>query len=255
MLAFLGTDARAEPFDASCRELVETLARWAGVALGGQGSARRLATQEATLACMVESNPHPAGLAEWVLAAGEPDDLEITTTNDAATRILGVGPGDRLSEALPPSAVRLWTGACRRALAKGTAQQFRAVVTPPGESEPRRLAVSLALVPPPEACDPSTQGPARITFLAEDVTARRHIREHLHRREAQLRCLLERAPVMLFEMDEAGRFTFAEGRALALSGLRPDELVGRRPSTATAPTRTRRRRWGASSQASPPPGT
>ena len=226
VLAFLGTDAKAEAFSTTSRGLVETLARWAGVALGGQASARRLATQEATLACMVESSPHPVGLAEWVVAVGEPDDLEITTTNDAAARLLGAGPGDRLSQVLPPSVVRLWTGACRRALTEGSVQQFRAVVVPPGESEPRRLAVSLALVESPEACGPASHGAARITFLAEDVTARRHIRDHLHRREAQLRSLLERAPVMLFELDEAGRFTFCEGRALALSGIRPGDLIG-----------------------------
>lgn len=221
VLAFLSSAPREQPFAEKWRELVTMLARWAGVALGAQVSARRLAASEATLARMMEGSPHPIGLAEWVVAVGSPDDLLILDANTPAARILGVGAGDRLSDALPPAALRLWTAACRRALKDGALQPFRADVIAPGESESRRLAVTLGLV-----AEPDGEQPARVTFLAEDVTGRRHLRRRLFDREAQLLALLEAAPLILFELDESGRFTFAEGRALALSGVHSSDLVG-----------------------------
>jgi len=169
----------------------------------------------------VDGTPHPVALAEWIVAAGLPDDLVVTSANAPAAHLLGVGDGDRLSDVLPPATLRLWTAACRRALVEGTPQPFRTEVVPPGAAEPRQLAVTLGLVSEPEG-----DRPARVTFLAEDITSRHHLRTRVHEREAQLRALLEAAPVILFELDEAGVFTFAEGRGLALSGLRSGDLVG-----------------------------
>ncbi|WP_143536697.1 PAS domain-containing protein [Rubricoccus marinus] len=221
VLAFLGREARPEPFGPPARELVETLARWAGAALGGRASAQRLAEQEATLSRLFYASPYPVGVAEWRTAPGEPDDLELVEANESAVRMLGAGPGDTFSEVLPPAAVRLWTGACRRATVDESVQRFRADLVPPGETEARRYRVSLSLI-----TAPTPERPGRVTFLAEDVTARRHIRDNLHGRESQLRIVLEHAPILLFELDEAGHFVFCEGRALALSGIRSEDLIG-----------------------------
>ncbi len=221
VLAFLSQDARQGAFGAEARELVQMLTRWAGAALGGRASAQRLAEQEATLARLFYASPYPVGVAEWRTVAGELDDLELVEANEPAVRMLGVGAGDTFSEVMPPADVRLWTGACRRATIDEGVQRFRADLVPPGESEPRRYMVSLSLV-----TAPTPERPGRITFLAEDVTTRRHIRDHLHDRDAQLRAVLEHAPVTLFELDEAGRFTFCSGRGLALSGLREEDLMG-----------------------------
>ena len=221
VLVFLGGEARPGPFSDPARGLAETLARWAGVALHARTTERRAAAHENALRRLLDASPAAAGMAEWVSSSAGSDDLVLTDANDAAVRLLGVGPGDSLSEALAPAGVRLWTGACRRAVDDAAPQRFRAETTPPGADGAVRLVVSLTMAEPPEA-----GRPARVVFMAEDVTARRLVRDHLHEREAQLRSLLERAPVMLFEVDEAGRFTFAEGRALALSGARPADLVG-----------------------------
>lgn len=221
VLAFVARDPRDEPFAAEYRDLVQMLARWAGIALGAQVARRKLRASEASLQRIVDGTPHPVALAEWIVAAGLPDDLVVTSANDPAAHLLGVGDGDRLSEVLPPATLRLWTAACRRALVEGTPQPFRTEVVPPGAAEPRQLAVTLGLVSEPEG-----DRPARVTFLAEDITSRHHLRTRVHEREAQLRALLEATPVILFELDEAGVFTFAEGRGLALSGLRSGDLVG-----------------------------
>lgn len=221
VLAFVSRDPQVAPFSEQQRDLVQMLARWAGVGLGAQGTTRRLADAETTLARILEGSPHPIGTAEWVATDGTLDDLLLLEVNDPAVRLLGIGPGDRLSDALPVATLRLWTAACRRALEDGAPQPFRTEVVAPGESEPRRLAVTLGLV-----AEPTEEHPARVSFLAEDVTSRLHLRAVLREREAQLRTLLETASVVLFELDEAGRFTFAEGRALALSGVRSQDLLG-----------------------------
>ncbi|MEL6616612.1 MAG: PAS domain S-box protein, partial [Bacteroidota bacterium] len=204
-----------------CRGLVETLARWAGVALGGRTAEQKLADQTAALECVVGASPHPVAIAEWVPGDGSNDDLEFTVANDPAVRMLGVGVGDRLSDALPPRTLLMWTTACRRALMDEGVQRFRTDLVSPGNTELSRYAVTLALVAPPEP-----GRPGRFSIQAEDTTGRRHIRDHLHERESQLRAVLERAPILLFEVDETGRFSLCEGRALALSGLTAEDLLG-----------------------------
>lgn len=221
VLAFLGAEPGEEPFPDSCRHLVETLARWAGVALGTRTAEQGRAEHLAALTCVVQASPHPVGIAEWVPTSGSHDDLELTIVNDPAVRMLGAGVGDRLSEVLPPRALRLWTSACRTALSGEAVQRFRTDLSFPGDAEARRFAVTLALVSPPEP-----GRPARFSFQAEDTTGRRHIRDHLHERDSQLRAVLERAPILLFEVDDTGRFTLCEGRALALSGVRAEDLLG-----------------------------
>ena len=221
VIVFLGAEPREGPFPDAARGLAETLARWAGVALHARRTERRAASVEGVLDHLLATSPAAAGTARWISGTDGRDDLVITHANDNAVRLLGIGDGDALSDALSPAAVRMWTGACRRAADGDTPQRFRSEALPPGADAPVRLSVSLSVV------EPSADGrAASVVFIALDVTARRLVREHLHDREAQLRALLERAPILLFETDESGVFTFAEGRALALSGLRPQDLLG-----------------------------
>ncbi len=50
--------------------------------------------------------------------------------------------------------------------------------------------------------------------------------EALRRNEARFHSIVSNAPVLIFEFDEAGRFTLNEGRGLEALGLAPGQLVG-----------------------------
>ena len=218
VFAFVSSEPRSEPFSSDERALADALARWAGAALNGRRASRRLADREKTLASVYDSAPMPLGLVDLVSDGGA-DDLVLISSNPHADVVFGAA-GRPLSEALPSRALRLWTGAARRVLAEGAASRFEIEVD--AESgHPRRLAVALGLV------SPASEGRrARFSFVAEDVTARRQMRERLREREAQLRAVVEHAPLVLFAVDDRGTFTLSEGRGLAALGLRPGELVG-----------------------------
>ncbi|MBV9772548.1 MAG: PAS domain S-box protein, partial [Gemmatimonadetes bacterium] len=56
---------------------------------------------------------------------------------------------------------------------------------------------------------------------------RRRMQRALRESEARLRTVLTSVPTVLFALDRDGVFTFSEGRALEVLGLRPGEVVGR----------------------------
>ncbi len=62
--------------------------------------------------------------------------------------------------------------------------------------------------------------------LQEEVAERRRAEEALAANEERLRTLVANAPVVLFALDEEGRFTLCEGSALGALGLGPGLLVG-----------------------------
>jgi two-component system, cell cycle sensor histidine kinase and response regulator CckA len=57
-----------------------------------------------------------------------------------------------------------------------------------------------------------------------DLAARN---EALRTSEDRLRSVVENTPVMLFALDQQGRFTFSEGKGLTALGLQPGQVVGR----------------------------
>jgi PAS domain S-box-containing protein len=62
------------------------------------------------------------------------------------------------------------------------------------------------------------------TFL--DITIRKTAQDALARSEARFRALAEHSPVGVFQTDAAGQVVFANERALRLTGLARDDLMG-----------------------------
>ncbi len=61
----------------------------------------------------------------------------------------------------------------------------------------------------------------------EDITEQKHIEESLYRNEALLRDIVENVPAIVYVKDIEGRYTFANGKAAALSGKGWDEVIGK----------------------------
>ncbi|HEU4327817.1 MAG TPA: PAS domain-containing protein [Roseiflexaceae bacterium] len=59
-----------------------------------------------------------------------------------------------------------------------------------------------------------------------DVTEQRRAEDELRARETQLRTVLSSAPLVIYTLDRAGVFTFAEGSGLATLGATPASLMG-----------------------------
>lgn len=59
-----------------------------------------------------------------------------------------------------------------------------------------------------------------------DISDRKQTEEKLRTSEARLRAVVSSAPVILFALDQQGRFTFSDGKALELLGLKSGEVVG-----------------------------
>ena len=169
-LVAVGREARTVPFSADDRALAESLARWAGSALGGRTAARQLADREAALSAFVDRAPVAMGLTVC-----DGDDLRFVTVNTAAARLLGQMPGTvsglRASQAgLDPQALRLWVAGCRHAAGGPPDESLPPVTidiaTPVG---PRTLAVTLGRL---DVHDTAGTPVACVSFVAEDVTAR-----------------------------------------------------------------------------------
>ncbi len=60
-----------------------------------------------------------------------------------------------------------------------------------------------------------------------DITQRRKAEDALRESERRLRTTINNAPVVLFALDQGGKFTVSEGKGLAPLGLLPGEVVGR----------------------------
>jgi PAS domain S-box-containing protein len=60
----------------------------------------------------------------------------------------------------------------------------------------------------------------------QDVGESRRVEEALRNAEERLRSVVANAPVILFAIDENGRFTLSEGQGLASLGLNPGQIVG-----------------------------
>jgi PAS domain S-box-containing protein len=59
-----------------------------------------------------------------------------------------------------------------------------------------------------------------------NITERKQAEETLHLREQQLRTVISSAPLILFALDNQGRFTLSDGKGLQAMGLRPEQVVG-----------------------------
>src|SRR5262249_9580283 len=69
-------------------------------------------------------------------------------------------------------------------------------------------------------------GQRRLLGLMIDVTEARRTAAALSAAEARLRQVINNAPIVLFALDQKGRFTLAEGSGLRALGLKPGEPAG-----------------------------
>ncbi|MGN2392486.1 EAL domain-containing protein [Pelomicrobium sp. G1] len=71
------------------------------------------------------------------------------------------------------------------------------------------------------------EGGFAIQSIARDVSERQAAQSELRRKEALLHAAISNAPLILFTLDQEGRFTFSDGKALEALGFRPGQAVGR----------------------------
>ncbi|MBW4512231.1 MAG: PAS domain S-box protein [Scytonematopsis contorta HA4267-MV1] len=62
--------------------------------------------------------------------------------------------------------------------------------------------------------------------IVRDITERKEAEEILYLREQQLRTVISSAPLILFALDNQGRFTLSDGKGLQAMGLQPEQVVG-----------------------------
>lgn len=68
--------------------------------------------------------------------------------------------------------------------------------------------------------------PLRFAVLFSEITRRRRAEMELRTAHDNLLMIINNAPLVWFALDQEGRFTASQGKALAKVGLRPNELVG-----------------------------
>ncbi|GAB5537065.1 MAG: hypothetical protein Rubg2KO_33140 [Rubricoccaceae bacterium] len=197
-------------FTAQDRDLVEALGRWVGNALTGRMASRELAGREAALTSFFDSAPMGMGTIELVVTDGGADDIRCVTANSAAALALGVtqetGSDGLISDTtLSDRALRLWTGACRRALAGSGRSRFDFESV----EGARIIAVTLACIE-----NESAEAP-QFSFVAEDVTRQRKTLETLRDREDQLKAIFDHLPVALHTLDADGVYAQVEPAAEA----------------------------------------
>ncbi len=71
------------------------------------------------------------------------------------------------------------------------------------------------------------EGGFAIQSIARDVSERQAAQAELRRKEALLHAAISNAPLILFALDQEGRFTFSDGKGLEALGFRPGQAVGR----------------------------
>ena len=190
---------RAHPgFTTQDRDLVEALGRWMGNALTGRLAYRELAEREAALTSFFDSAPMGMGTIELVGTEGGADDICCVTANSAAALALGVTETGATS--LSERALRLWTGACRRAMAGSGRSRFDFE----SAEGARIIAVTLACIESDDADAP------QFSFVAEDVTRQRKTLETLRDREDQLKAIFDHLPVSLHTLDADGVYIQVE---------------------------------------------
>jgi diguanylate cyclase (GGDEF)-like protein/PAS domain S-box-containing protein len=66
-----------------------------------------------------------------------------------------------------------------------------------------------------------------VTVIARDVAERKKAELALRESEERLRTLVQSAPLVLFAIDNQGRFEHVEGKGLEVAGFKPEDIVGR----------------------------
>ena len=194
----LSREPRAEPFTEADASLVESLARWAGSAVGGREAARRLADREAALAAFVDRAPVAMGLT----TLGPDGVVRFVSVNAAAARLLGVSAetlaGLSVDEAgVDGYAGRLWAAGTRRALGRDVGASLPPILialdTPAGT---RAVEATLTRL---DVHDMAGRLAPCVSFVAEDVTDREaglraaaERRQHAEQAAAEQASLFER---------------------------------------------------------------
>jgi PAS domain S-box-containing protein len=71
------------------------------------------------------------------------------------------------------------------------------------------------------------EGRPAVLVAIRDVTERRRVERILRETEQRMSVVVSSAPIVLFAIDAAGRFTLSEGKGLEALGLEPGQVVGR----------------------------
>ncbi len=151
----------------------------------------------------------------------DPESSQILQANPAASRVLGYGHehlvGENFSMLFPAD-----HGAARAVLRESLEANGWAFQAQPF----RRADGSLRLMDLTATLIPWRDGQAVLATF-RDVTERKLAEEALQQSEEHLRTIFAGAPLILFALDQEGRFTLLEGRGLDALKLRSNELLHR----------------------------
>lgn len=226
-----GAAPRSRPFTDDDRALIESMARWAGSALGGRDVARRLAEREAALDSFFNGAPMGMGVTRLVLRSDGAEDLQLVTVNATAAAHFGGDPealAGRLVSGvgLADDVIDRWIQACHAVVEDAVPRRFDFETD--GPDEPHTYSTTVSRIPDTEADD------VRFTFVVEDVTVPRRSAHRLREREAELEAVVSQAPVALFMTDAQGRITMSRGHDGTAGGL--GDVEGRLVAEAFGPS-------------------
>jgi diguanylate cyclase (GGDEF)-like protein/PAS domain S-box-containing protein len=200
-------------------ELRRSTAELRRAVAGRESADRALEEKESVLLSFYEAAPLAMGVVELV-----GDDVRILSANAAAGRFLGrrvheVEGALASQVGFSRARVVLWVAMYRQSARLGRAVRFEYA------SELSQIPKWYSATVGPVDSRPG--GPARFSYVVEDVTERRQSEQELRDSHAFYSSLVESLPQKVFRKDLEGRFTFANARFCAELGLPHESVVGR----------------------------
>ena len=171
---------------------------------------------EATLESFYDSSPMFMGVAEL-----EEDDIVLVYENKTAAAFVGSTREElrgRLASEVgaPRGMIRLWIQHYRRSRTEGAPVRFE--YEQPMAAGARWVSATVSFI------GMADSGRPRFSYVAEDITDRKHAEHVLRESEQRYRSLFENSIDAIFSIDVNGRFLTANPAGLALSGYSLDEL-------------------------------
>jgi PAS domain S-box-containing protein len=152
------------------------------------------------------------GLTDAICVVDE--DWRFTHLNEQAEAILERTEaelvGETVWEQFPEAVGTVFQEEYERAIAEGVTVEFEAFYPP------LDVWVEVRAVPVDDG----------LTVQFRDISGKKEAEQEIQRQNERLRTIVENAPVVLYALDDDGRFTLAEGRGLNPLGFESGELVG-----------------------------